>query len=39
MQAFSNVAWRIGRATCVAFLALFVAMAAVLLVFFTTFVG
>ena len=27
-----NVAWRIGRAMCVAFLALFVAMAAVLLV-------
>ena len=34
-----NVAWRIGRAMCVAFLALFVAMAAVLLVFLTTFAG
>lgn len=34
-----NVAWRIGRAVCVAFLALFVAMVAVVLVFFTTFAG
>ena len=34
-----NVVWRIGRAVCAAFLALFVAMAAILLVFFTTFAG
>lgn len=34
-----NVAWRIGLAVCVAFLALFVAMVAVVLVFFTTFAG
>jgi hypothetical protein len=34
-----NVVWRIGRAMCVAFLALFVAMATVILVFFTTFAG
>ena len=34
-----NVAWRIGRAVCVAFLVLFVAMVVVVLVFFTTFAG
>lgn len=32
-----NVAWRVGRAVCVAFLALFVAMLAVVAVFMVTF--